>query len=77
MPLESVGTDILTNNNKHYLCIVDYHSKFPAVKQMERFSADHQIKTCKVLFSEYRQPSKIVSDAGTNFMFKKFENFCS
>ena len=24
-PWESVGTDIFTINNKHYLCIVDYH----------------------------------------------------
>ena len=47
-PWEAVGADIFTINNKHYLCIVDYHSEFPVVKQMAVFSADNIIKTCKV-----------------------------
>ena len=31
---ESVGTDTFTSNYKHYLCVIDYHSKFPVVKQV-------------------------------------------
>ena len=66
---ESVGTDIFTNINKLY------HSKFSIVKQVEGFSTDTLIKTCK-MFSEYRLPSKIVSDAGPNFLWEKSKNFC-
>ena len=30
-PQEVIGVDIFTLNNKNYLCIVDYHSKFPVI----------------------------------------------
>ena len=29
-----------------------------------------------IIFSEYGLPSKVVSDAGTNFVSEKVENFC-
>ena len=75
---ESVGAHIFTSNNKHYLCFVDYHSKFPVIKQVEGFSADNIIKkTCKIIFSEYKLSSKIISDVGTNFYFREFEDLKS
>ena len=63
---ECVEADVFTINNKHYLCILDYHSKFPVVKQVEGFSTDNLINACKIISSEYGMSSKIVSDAGTN-----------
>ena len=48
-----------------------------AVKQVEGFSADNLIKKCKIIFSEYRLPSKIVSDMGTNFISEKLKYICS
>ena len=68
---ECVTADIFTINNKHYPCIVDFHSKFLAVKQVKGFSADNLI-----IFSEYVLPSKIVADVGTNFDSENIENFC-
>ena len=41
---EAVGTDIFTIDNKHYLCTVDYHGKFPVIRQVEGFMADNLIK---------------------------------
>ena len=32
-PWEMVGTYMFTLNNKHYPCIVQYHSKFPVIKK--------------------------------------------
>ena len=32
---EVLGTDVFHFNNKKYLCIVDYHSKFPMVKRLD------------------------------------------
>ena len=61
-----MGDEIFTINNKHYLYIVDYHSKFPVIKQIEGFSKDNLIEMCKFVFSEYGLPSEIVSDVGTN-----------
>ena len=36
--------------NKNYLCIVDYHSKFPVIKKTEDLSADSLILACKIIF---------------------------
>ena len=71
---ESVGADIFTINNNHYLCIVDYHHKFWVMEQVGGFSADNLIKKCKIIFSEYGLPTKIVSDTGINFISQKFED---
>ena len=43
--------------NKHYLCAVYYHSKFPIIKK-----ADGN-------FVHYRIPKKLMSDIGGNFGF--------
>ena len=32
---EVLGADIFHFNNKNYLCIVDFHNKFPAVRRLE------------------------------------------
>ena len=58
---------MFTLNNKNYLCIVDYQSKFPTVKKAKDMSADSLILPCKVIVSEFGLPKKIMSDVGGNF----------
>ena len=67
---------MFTLNKKYYLCIVDYHSKFPIVNRAEDMSAESLIVACKVIFSEYGLPKRIMSDAGVNFISDKFRKFC-
>ena len=57
-PWEVIGADMVTLNNKLYLCILDYHSKFPIIKKTEDLSADSLILLCKVIFAEYRLQRK-------------------
>ena len=73
---EVLGADVFHFNNKNYLCIVNYHSKFPVVKRMEGLSTENLIATAKVIFAEYGIPCKLMSDAGTNFVSDKFRKFC-
>ena len=75
-PLEIAGTVMLTSHNRNYLCIVDYHSKFPVVKMTEDLSADSSMLTCKIIFSEYSVPKKIMSVSGGIFISNKFKTFC-
>ena len=75
-PWEVLGADIFYFNNKNYLCIVDYHNKFPVIKRLEGLSAESLITTTKVIFAKYGIPQKLMSDAGTNFGFRKFWQFC-
>ena len=34
---EVVGMDMFTLHNNNYLCIVDYHSKFPVIKRWQTY----------------------------------------
>ena len=75
-PWEVVGADVFHYNNKNYLCIVDYNSKFPIVKRLEGLSAENLTNAVKIIFVEYGIPHKIMSDAGTNFVPDRFREFC-
>ena len=77
-PWDVMGANVFQLNNKNYICIVDYHSKFPVVKKngMDGLSADSLIAAVKVIFVEYGIPHRIMSDAGSNFISEKFKNFC-
>ena len=57
-PWDITGKDMFTLNNKYYLCVVDYHSKFPIIKKAEDLSADSLILTCKIIFADYGIPKK-------------------
>ena len=50
-PWEVLGVDIFQLSNKNYLCIVDYHSKFPVIKGLEGLSAGNLIATVKIIFA--------------------------
>ena len=72
-PWEVLGADVFHFNNKDYLCMVHYHSKFPVIKRMEGLSTESLITTTKVIFAEYGIPCKLMSD----FVSDKFRTFCS
>ena len=72
-----LDTDVFHFNNRNYLCIVDYHSKFPVVKRLEGLSTENLITTVKVIFVEYGIPHKIMSDTGTNSASDRFRNFAA
>ena len=67
-----LGVDIFHLSNKNYLCVVDYHSKFPVIKKMEGLSEENLIATIKVIFAEYGILCRLMSDAGSNFVSEKF-----
>ena len=71
-----IGADIFQFNNKNYICIVDYHSKFPIIKRIEGLLADNLINVLKIIFAEYSIPPKIMLDAGTNSILEKCLQFC-
>ena len=59
-PWEIVGADIFHFNNKNCLFIVDYHSKLPVMKRVERLSVESLLNTVKIIFARYGIPSKNV-----------------
>ena len=75
-PWEIFRADVFHYNNKNYLCMVDYNSKFPIVKRLEGLSAKNLINVVKIIFTEYGIPHKFMSDAGINFVSDRFQKFC-
>ena len=71
-PWDVVGADMLNINNNSYLCMIDYHSIFLIIKKTKGLSADSQILACKLIFSEYGMPKRIMSDAHRNFISEKY-----
>ena len=70
-PWEVIGVAMLTQNNKIYLCIVDYHNKILILKKVENMLADSLILACKIIFfSEFGLPKKIMWDVGWQFHFR-------
>ena len=55
-PWEAVSADLFHFNNKNYLCIVDYNSKFPVIKRLEGLSVENPISTVKIIFAKYGIP---------------------
>ena len=45
-----VEAEMFTLHNKNYLCIVNYHHKFPVIKKIEDLSADSIILACEIIF---------------------------
>ena len=71
-PWEVVSVDVFHFNNKNYLCIIDYNSKFLVIKRLEGLSAENLINVVKIIFAKYGIPRKIMSDTGTNFISDRF-----
>ena len=77
MPWDVIGRDGFQLNNKNYICIADYHSKFLVIKRMDRLSADSLLAAVKAVFVKYDIPCRIISDAGSNFISEKLKKLCN
>ena len=75
-PSEVVGADIFTLHNRNYLCIVDYHRKFPIIKKTEDLSTDSLILACNIFLFGIWLTKKNIVRRGSNFISEKFEKFC-
>jgi hypothetical protein len=75
-PWQILGMDMFFFDNKDYLLVADYYSKFPFIRLIDRpCTSDKIISTLKQLFSEHGCPEKIVSDNGGQFSNHAFQAF--
>ena len=72
----TLGAHIFYLNKKIYSCIVDYHSKFPLVKELPDNSVHSLKEAFKDIISEHRISRELVIDGGTNFTPDEFQKFC-
>ncbi|UYV65567.1 K02A2.6-like, partial [Cordylochernes scorpioides] len=75
-PWQKIGMDLFKFENKWYLVVIDYYSRFPEVVQLDRLTANVVVRSCKSIFARHGVPETVVSDNGTQFgAAREFANF--
>ncbi|XP_055590802.1 uncharacterized protein K02A2.6-like [Uranotaenia lowii] len=60
----------------NFLVVVDAHSRWPEICTIKSATSSAVIEFLDELFARFGIPSTIVSDNGSQFILKQFENFC-
>ncbi|UYV67569.1 hypothetical protein LAZ67_5001246, partial [Cordylochernes scorpioides] len=75
-PGQKIGMDLFKFENKWYLVVIDYYSRFPEMIQLDRLTANVVVRSCKSIFARHGIPETVVSDNGTQFgAAREFANF--
>ncbi|UYV69483.1 K02A2.6-like, partial [Cordylochernes scorpioides] len=75
-PWQKIGMDLFKFENKWYLVVIDYYSRFPEMIQLDRLTANVVVRSCKSIFARHGIPEIVVSDNGTQFgAAREFANF--
>ncbi|UYV60495.1 K02A2.6-like, partial [Cordylochernes scorpioides] len=75
-PWQKIGMDLFKFENKWYLVVIDYYSRFPEMIQLDRLTAIVVVRSCKSIFARHGIPETVVSDNGTQFgAAREFANF--
>ncbi|XP_024890884.1 uncharacterized protein K02A2.6-like [Temnothorax curvispinosus] len=75
LPWNKIGCDIFELKGKKYLLLIDYFSKYPEVAELESMTSNTIIKKMKSIFARHGIPRTVISDGGTQFTSKEFEQF--
>ena len=75
-PWEKLGTDIFEFNNRKYLMIVDYYSRFPVMRLLSDMTANTICNHFTSVLAEYGLPAKITSDFGPQYISEHFRAKC-
>ena len=75
-PWSTVGADLFqTENNKHYLVIVDYFSRFFEVVKLTYTTSEAVVEHFKSIFARHGIPDVVRSDNGPQFASEYFRKF--
>ena len=76
-PWVKIGTDLFLLDNKDYVIVVDYTSKFFEISRLPNTEASTVINHTKAIFSSYGIPREIVSDTGPQFTSYEYKKIFS
>ena len=74
-PWQIVGTDIFHWQNKDYLLVVDYYSRYWEVVRLGSMKAEYVITELKKIFSRHGIPEEVMSDNGPQYASREFQEF--
>lgn len=70
-----VGMDLFEINNKKYLIVVDYFSKYPEIVLLNSSNSSSVITHLKSIFARHGIPNIVISDNGPPFNSKELSDF--
>ncbi|KAK3107010.1 hypothetical protein FSP39_004902 [Pinctada imbricata] len=76
-PWQTVATDLFHWDDKEYLVIVDYYSRYFEVCHLNSTTSKSVIKQMKSVFSRFGIPEKVVSDNGPQYSSSDFTKLSS
>ena len=76
-PWTELGSDLFEMNNKQYLLVVDYYSKWIEVRELCNQSSESVIKAMMSIFSCFGMPKILRSDNGGCYASDAFKNFAN
>ena len=76
-PWQKLGTDLFFQGGKWYLLICDHYSKFPVVHALPATSSKDVISALSSSFAVFRIPEEIISDNGSQFTAKEYQDFAA
>lgn len=74
-PWEKLGSDLFFFENKWYLLVVDYHSRFIEVALLNNLRSSEVVMRMKSMFARHGVPEVLVSDNGTQYASEDFSSF--
>ncbi|GFN76539.1 Pol polyprotein [Plakobranchus ocellatus] len=74
-PWSRVAMDLFDLHGKTYLLLVDYHSRWPEIRLLDRLSSAAIIARLKSIFATHGIPDVLVSDNGPQFASAEFRKF--
>lgn len=75
IPWYKIGMDICMYDDKYYLVLIDYYSKFLEVAMLQDLTTNCVVLHCKSIFARHGIPAYVVSDSGSQFTADNFKKF--
>ena len=74
-PWQVVGTDLLEENKRHYIVVVDYFSRFFELEQLTSTTSEAVIQKLQAMFARHGIPEIVRSDNGPQYSSAEFSSF--